>query len=259
MGYGDQLLGAGMARGAAARGQRIAFGDGQKLRWDQHSEMVFRHNPNIAQPGTERNSKVKWVAYYKGHRLYNTHDAKNNRWLWNFDFHAIPGEMFFSNEEARDGRRYGKGFVVIEPEVVNWKSSAPNKDWGRARYQQVARILKADGHRVVQFCHEKSGPTLDGVERIATRNFRDALAILSHASLLVSPEGGLHHGAAAVGIPAIVLFGGFIPPQVTGYDSHINLTGGAEACGSLKPCKHCRDALDRITAEEVTEAAGRLL
>jgi ADP-heptose:LPS heptosyltransferase len=255
VGIGDNLMATGMARGAAKRGVKIAFGCGRKLRWDQHSAMVFANNPNIARPGHERNGSIKWIAYHKGNRLYNTHDPANNRWIWNHDFRPIPGEMFFSNEEARDGKRHGKGFVVIEPEVVTWKSSSANKDWGRAKYQQVARVLKADGHRIIQFCHEKTVAQLEGVEHISTRGFRDALAILSHAHLLISPEGGLHHGAAAVDVPAVVLFGGFIPPSVTGYENAKNLTGGAEACGSLQPCAHCRQAMNRITVEEVVEAA----
>jgi hypothetical protein len=31
MGYGDELMATGMARGAAARGKRVAFGDGQRI------------------------------------------------------------------------------------------------------------------------------------------------------------------------------------------------------------------------------------
>jgi hypothetical protein len=65
----------------------------------------------------------------------------------------------------------------------------------------------------------------------------------------------MHHGAAAVGVGGVVLFGGFIPPQTTGYAIHANLTGGAEACGSLAACAHCRDAMDRIEVEEVVEHA----
>ncbi len=35
--------------------------------------------------------------------------------------------------------------------VEVWKSVAPNKDWGFARYQHVANKLKSAGHRVMQF------------------------------------------------------------------------------------------------------------
>jgi hypothetical protein len=66
----------------------------------------------------------------------------------------------------------------------------------------------------------------------------------------------MHHGAAAMNIPAVVLFGGFVPPAVTGYDSHTNLTGGAEfACGSFRYCEHCIAAMKAISVDEVVTAA----
>jgi hypothetical protein len=253
LGLGDNLLGSGMARGAATRGKKIAFGDGKRIIWDQHSETIYRGNPNVAKPGSERDQNVEWRPFYKGHRIYNKQAGA--RWDWNMEFRAAPGEVFFNNGEVRNGRRYGSGFVVIEPDVPSWKSVAPNKDWGREKYQAVADRLKREGHRVVQFRHSKGGPPLAGVDQLKTLDFRDSLAILSHAALYVGPEGGLHHGAAAVERPAVVLFGGFIPPSVTGYETHTNLTGGAEACGSIHACKHCKAAMAAISVDEVFAAA----
>jgi hypothetical protein len=70
----------------------------------------------------------------------------------------------------------------------------------------------------------------------------------------------MHHGAAALDVPAVVIFGAWIPPAVTGYAMHANLTGGATtACGSLRPCNHCRDALDAIKLTDVTQAVKALL
>lgn len=255
MGLGDQLMATGMARGARSRRMRIAFGDGRRILWDKSSGEIFRGNPNIAPPGDERARDIKWVRYYKGHRIYNTQDIAANRWIWNLDFHAQPGEMFFGEGEKRTGARFGGGFILIEPNVEGWKSCAPNKDWGRTKYQRLTDRLRDDGYRLAQFSYPRAGAPLEGVEVFPTTSFRDALAILSHAKLYIGPEGGLHHGAAAVGIPAVVLFGGFIPPSVTGYESHTNLTGGAEACGSLSACPHCRAAMRRVSVEEVYSAA----
>jgi hypothetical protein len=42
-----------MARGAAARGKRIAFGDGKKILWDHHSELIFRGKPEY-RPARQR-------------------------------------------------------------------------------------------------------------------------------------------------------------------------------------------------------------
>jgi hypothetical protein len=256
MGFGDDLLGSGMARGAKARGKRIAFGDGMRIIWGPWSKDIFRGNPNVASPGDERAGDIEWLAYYKGSRIYNRLDVKGQRWIWNFDFRAKPGEVFFSDEERRLSEIAGEGFVVIEPNIPRQKSVAANKDWGLAKYQAVADALMLRGFDVVQTGFGRD--RLQGVRIVATPTFRHALAVLSRAALYIGPEGGLHHGAAAVSIPAVVVFGGFIPPQVTGYDGHVNLTGGAGACGSLAPCGHCKKALDSITIDEVVEATTRI-
>jgi hypothetical protein len=257
MGLGDNLMATGMARGAAARGKRIALGDGTKIIWDQNSEQIFRNNINVAAPGSEGAADLEWVHYYKGNRIYNTHDAAGKRWVWNYNFKAIAGEMFFDKNELAFGKKFGKNFVIVEPYVPEYKMSAPNKTWPINRYANVVGMLKAAGIQVVQFNSGKV--TLPGTTAVITPTFRHALAVMAHAALYIGPEGGLHHGAAAVDIPAVVLFGGFIPPEVTGYDNHINLTGGAQACGSLTNCDHCKTALENIASKHVYRAAKELL
>jgi hypothetical protein len=259
VGLGDQLLATGMARGAKARGKRIAFGDGDRILWDKNSEAIFRDNPNIARPGSERDKDIEWVPYYKGHRIYNRQDPIKQRWIWNADFRPIPGELFFNGAERRNRTRYGKGFILIEPNVEAWKAVAPNKDWGWDNYQAVADWLRGEGYRVGQFRYDKSPVALDGVEQFKSRDFRDAIGVLSQAALYIGPEGGLHHGAAATGVGAVVLFGGFIPPSVTGYEGHANLTGGAEACGNYTRCQHCIDAMRAITVDDVLDAVTERL
>lgn len=259
MGFGDQLIATGIARGASARGKRIAFGDGRRIYWDAISPIIFRHNPNIAPPGQERAGDLEWINYRKGHRQYQRHDAFNNRWVWNMDFRVQPGEVFFDEYEIDFAKVQGIGFIVIEPDVP-MKMHAINKRWPIARYQQVAEHFRAKGVEVVRFKHGKEQIPFPLARSIETPSFRHALACLRQAMLYIGPEGGLHHGAAAVGLRAVVLFGGFIPPQVTGYDTHINLTGGAtEFCGKLKSCPHCRQAMQAITTEQVIEAARSLL
>ncbi|WP_189521781.1 MULTISPECIES: glycosyltransferase family 9 protein [unclassified Mesorhizobium] len=257
MGYGDQLMGSGLARGAAARGKRVALGDGRRILWEPASFEIYRGNPNLAAPGSEGAADLEWVPFYKGHRQYNKRLA--GRWKWNLSFRAVPGEVFFDAAERAAGARFGAGFVVIEPQSAQWKPVAPNKDWGVARYQAVADRLGEKGFRVVQFRSRQNAVALTGVEQLDTASFRDALAVLGHARLYIGGEGGLHHGAAAVGIPAVVLFGGFVPPSVTGYAGHANLTGGAQACGSLTACPHCRRAMAAISVDDVSGAAQKLL
>lgn len=255
MGYGDEIMGTGMAKGAAARGVKIAFGDKKqrRLHWTPRTAMIFRSNPNIARP-SDSLRHVEWIAHYKGHRLYN--HQTYNKWVWHYDFRVKPGEFYFSKQESDFAKIQTPGFILIEPNVPAWKSVSPNKDWGLKNYQAVADALREQGHFVCQFVN---GPRqLERVHRIAAADFRYAAAVLTQAALFIGPEGGLHHAAAAVGTKAIVLFGGFIPPEVTGYDFHINLTGDSErACGSLHSCDHCKRAMQSITAQTVIEAAEK--
>lgn len=235
------------------RGERIAFGDGKYIRWDQYSQRIFQRNPDIAPPGSELARDIRWIPFYKGNRLYNRQDG--NRWIWNYDFHVRHGVIILTQRERAEARPFGLRHVVIEPNLVPRKPGAVNKDWGFARYQAVADALIRQGRTVLQFDYG-GGPMLDGAVRVPTRQFRNALAVLSYAGLYIGPEGGLHHGAAAVGIPAVVIFGGWVPPAVTGYANHRNLTGGAtDWCGNFAACAHCREALDRISVDEVLDAA----
>lgn len=250
MGIGDEIMATGLARGADAAGKRIAFGDGRRLIWGPFCEQAFRYNPNIARSLDEKN--FRWIDYYKGRRWYN--HAATGRWVWNYDFKAPRGEFFFDERELacavpRDG-------VLLEPNVPWHKAVAPNKDWGIARWQLLADRLRYGGLRVWQFSHGKL--RLAGVEEINVADFREAAAALSAIELAIVPEGGLHHAAAAVGTRAIVIFGGFIPPAVTGYPEHVNLTGDSQACGSWNKCQHCRRALDNITVDEVYGHAIKL-
>jgi len=245
----------GLARGAAKRGKRIAFGDGKRIIWDHNSEPIFRGNPNIAPPRTQIVGDLEWIRFYKGSRIYNSQDTVNHRWNWNYDFHAIPGEVFLSHEEKRFAGLFMRGLVIIEPNAPAYKVSTSNKQWPYERYDELSRRLRAAGHTVAQFVYNGAKHRLALVTQIRTPTFREALAVMATASLYIGSEGGLHHGAAAVGTPAVVLFGGFVPPSVTGYAMHTNLTGGAEACGSLRPCEHCAAAMQAITVDEVYAAA----
>lgn len=258
MGYGDELIATGLARGAASRGKRIAFGTGQRIIMTSQSAEIFRNNPNIARPGEEGLPNIEWIHHYQGHRNYATQVGN----VWHFrPTKMIPGEVFFTPEEVAFGASFGNQIdVILEPRVKRHGACVgTNKQWPIYRYQKLAQLLTENGVRVAQMVPPRVVPVLRDVRTIATPSFRQGLAVLSTAKLYIGPEGGLHHGAAAVGTKAIVLFGGFPSPTSTGYDNHINLTGGAEPCGRMSECSHCRAAMHRISVEEVLDIALKQL
>jgi len=254
MGHGDDIMATAMAKGAHDRGRRIAFGNGKEIIWGPFSKEIFKNNPNIAPPGSERDKDIEWIKYYKGHRIYNNNGG--TRWLWNYDFKVKPGEIYFDQAEFSSSLvGLANDIVFIEPNVPN-KPCAPNKQWPVERFKQITKILMKRGLMVMQ-------PEYGGPNRVApglkTRSFRDGMVLLSRAKVAILPEGGLHHAAAALGIPAVVLFGGFVPPSVLGYDLHTNLTGGARACGVFNRCPHCVQAMAQITVDEVLAATEKHL
>jgi hypothetical protein len=254
MGFGDELLGAGLARGAAARGKRAALGDGNRIIWHNNAHEIFSGNPHVAAPGDEGAADIEWIEHYPGARAYARME-KNRTWCFNPAFRAVPGEIFLTEDEDRVADQVAPGFAVIEPNV---KRLAPNKQWPQDRYQAVCVWLVDRGIKVIQFDH--GAFKLRGACHVRSPHFRHALALLKRAALYIGPEGGLHHGAAALNIPAIVIFGGFIAPQVTGYDDHVNLFTGTDlGCGHVDRCSHCDDCMKRITAEQVIEAAKERL
>jgi ADP-heptose:LPS heptosyltransferase len=175
----------------------------------------------------------------------------SGRWEWYANFHAIPGEIYLTADEQEWAKQVGSNFILLEPNV---KQTAPNKQWPFERYQALVDGLRTDhpDMRIVQPFY--GGQRLAGVELVSTPNFRSALAMLARADLLVGAEGGLHHGAAAFGKPAVVIFGGYIHPRTTGYATHVNIYDPADGtpCGIAgRRCAHCKRVMASIPVEMV--------
>lgn len=256
-------MASGLARGLAAKGKRAAFGDGTRIVWSRASYEVFRNNPNVAEPGQERAGDLVWIKHYSGHRPYLAGIADGRRrWLFRHGTLDVPGELFLDEKEIDIAKHRvpKQPFVVVEPNTAAFKAQRSNKQWPHERYQEISAMLTRAGWSVVQVRYPPPygpGAKLDGAREIGTRTFREACAILARAALYVGPEGGMHHAAAALGVPAVVIFGGFIAPSVTGYSWHENLyvPGPESPCGRLDPCQHCQRAMLSISTQLVFECA----
>lgn len=255
MGYGDELIASGIARGAADRGKRVAFGNRVEIIWTGYADKIFAGNPNVAPPGSERDKDIEWSLFCRGNRMYNQHDMANNRWIWK-KFKPIPGQVYFTTHETHVGAVISKGrdFVIIEPNTLRHKVGVANKQWPQDRYQEICDRFVRMGVEVLQF-HKENDFQLKRARVVAVATFRQMMAVMNHARMFVGPEGGMHHAAAAAGIPAVVLFGGWVPPWSTGYEGHDNISVG-EPCGSLAPCPHCAEAMNSISVDRVWAGAA---
>lgn len=236
MGYGDAVMTTGLVKKAYQKiGRPLCVGDGTKVFWSE----VFEGNPKIAK---EPYPGCLWIHDYKCHRPYIDYQKTTRERTVYRDFRPEPGELFLSEKETAPYQQF-KGWVYIEPNVKG--SYGGNKF-----YPYWQKVVDAIDAKFVQ----GPGERLRGVEQVQTPSFRHACGLLSQCDLILTTDGGLHHAAAALGKPAIVVWGGLASPKVLGYDSHINLHSGTRSCGSHAPCLHCKQAMEAIPPEKVVNA-----
>lgn len=235
-------------RAHAKHGVRCVFGDGHRAWWND----IFLHNPKIARKEELGPDEVfAWVTNYPTNRPY-IEAIEKGRFVYRADFKAEPGEIYLGKDEIRPKADY----IVIEPNVKK-DMTGPNKDWGWDNWVRLAKSLEGP---LVQLGPLDCQRRIKRARHIVTRTFREAMSALSAARLYVGPDGGLHHAAAALGVPSVVLWGGVASPRNLGYDSHENVWTGAEPCGTVnRVCSHCRDAMASISVQMVLEAIERKL
>jgi hypothetical protein len=245
MGVGDEIMASGFAREAHARnGLPVCICD---IHGRIRTHTAWRNIKYIV-GRWDRKSPINKIANGPGVRHY-IRAKSNTRWFWDEQCAAPPvGELVFSEAERAEACRFDNEMVLLEPN--NKVSASPNKDWSFGNWQRLAEILRTEGLRPIQM-GAPGVRVLDGVDFFPTHDFRIAAVSLRSLRYAVLPEGGLHHAAAAMGLRAVVIYGGFISPQQTGYKIHTNIFTGGSACGMRVPCKHCQTAMARITPELV--------
>lgn len=263
MGRGDEVMALGQAEAHwldTGTPALIVGADGRP-RWDD----VWAGHPAVLHPDRAASAAAR-IANGPGARPYiagwQTADGQPRAIYssWRARNHLATLCLSAGERAAGAALRARRGsYVVVEPHVK--AGASPNKDWGRDRYQEVVRLLP--DVRFVQLGVD--GPWLQGVETVLTPTYRAACGILAAAEGYLGPEGGLHHAAAALRRPAVVIYGSFISPMTTGYPFHWNLTGmdalaaTHAPCGRWAPCANCARALDSIRPEDVAEAVREML
>jgi ADP-heptose:LPS heptosyltransferase len=117
-------------------------------------------------------------------------------------------------------------FIVIAPwsnaKTFDFYQPSGNKNWPLDRWRIVIQWGHDAGLKVVQLRGSDEEPLVEGVDHdVCGRPVREALAVLAKARLLVSVDTMAHHAAAALGVPAVVLWGrsrpehfGYLKPNV---------------------------------------------
>ncbi|MDT7729222.1 MAG: hypothetical protein QOI21_5798 [Actinomycetota bacterium] len=156
------------------------------------------------------------------------------------------------------------GYVVVHP-----GASVPARQVSGARCAEFAKALGAAGHRVVitgarterELTREVAAgqfPDLGG-----TTNLRELAAVLESASVVVAPNTGPAHLAAAVGTPVVSLFAPVVPAsRWAPFAVPVVVLGDQDAACRDTRARECPVAghpcLESITPDQVVAATGEL-
>jgi len=270
MGYGDEIMSTGFARIAKQKypDKQIIIGSTKKERI--YESEIFKNNPNITTiKNLKPNINKVWINSYKNNRPYFLKSKSNKeKIIWNYNYRPVKGDLFFDNEEKNYAnlifeelkkkrnlkfKNKFKKIVYIETSRIskdNTRLGFQNRNWSFENWNNFVKYFKEDIF-FIQSKH-KDSKAIDGVFTFES-NFRNACSVMSMCDLFVGWEGGFAHAAAALNKKAVVIFGGWIDPKITGYDFHENIYINIEGspCGMRNYCDHCQKCIKLISTELV--------
>ena len=270
MGLGDDIMITGIAKKEKLKhpNKQIIIGNLEEKK--AYHSIVYDNNPNITNINKiDKSTPIHFINYHPYNRPYIDYvNSRKDNWKWNMDFSPTPGELFFSEKEKiesskivenailfwnKNNSKKFKGIIFFENTSTKLKSNQfaikhLNKSWNEKKWLKLINLLK-DEYLLIQSNHGES-KKLQGVFYANDKfGFRTACSILEKCDLYLGPEGGFSHAAAALKKRAVVYFGGWIHPKVTGYKFHENIyfNHSESPCGAMTyKCKHCKLASDSI-------------
>jgi ADP-heptose:LPS heptosyltransferase len=176
-------------------------------------------------------------------------------------------QIYLTEDEVEHARaEYPGRFIAICPTGKN-VFSANRREWGLDRFQELRDLLR--GHRFVQIGLAED-PLLSVVADARGMSVRESSAIIRNASFFLGLEGGFMHVARAVGTRAVIIYGGYILPEVSGYRENVNISSEVDCspcynshvsrtpCDSMKCMEPItpRMVYDRIVQELLASGRG---
>ena len=273
MGLGDDLMITAFARQIKEKYPERQIVVGNKSIGKAYKSPIYINNPYITDSNEIDNSKpIHLIDYHNENRPYiDRKKSTDGNYAWNKNFKPTPGEIYFSNDEInlskyiieeikndwnKKNKKKHKGIIFLETgssklNDPQFRFKHRNKDWGLDNWLKLTNKLKND-FLIIQSVHNETNK----VDDIAycENDFRTSCAVLNKCDIYLGPEGGFSHAAAALSKKAVVYFGGWINPEITGYKFHKNIYLDIEGspCGAKSYiCNHCEDCRKSITPDKM--------
>ncbi len=153
-----------------------------------------------------------------------------------------------------------RGSMAVQTSRQNLRYPFANKEWVSGNWKKLGNCLAGMG-KLVQVGSAED-PEMPGATDLRGKTtLRELASLLANVRVFVGLEGFLMHLAKAVGVPSVIIYGGWISPRVSGYAENINLFTAlpCSPCGFPNHCEYDRECMKKITPERVAEAAQEIL
>lgn len=261
VGIGDELFATGVAHALAQAGRPPWVSSAHPAIW-QHNPDIRGYLPHLATKVLLRlfPRHVRNMRYENGDRLDMMHCIGRMAQAAGLPPEAATRPyLFLSPEEIAWGESVAKGAVLIQADAYTaWTS---NKNWYLDRFEVVAAACRQYGP-VLQIGNPTPTPPLrDAIDYRGKTALRQVAALLKAARLFIGTEGGLMHVCRAVDTPGVILFGGYVFPQQTGYPTLTNIATNLPCapCWKREPCPNNMECMRQISVEQVLQAVAETL
>ena len=270
MGWGDYIMTTGIVRRLKNQNPNLQVLIKEPYNDTRQYKDIFYKNPYITSVDSF-NNKLPYVKIPRV--LAGINNELNDRIIWKKERVAEVGDLYSKTEEEKfaedsinaifehwknKNKKLPRGIIflsdtakrniILNNKIVNYKHYV-NKEWGRNKWEEFIKITSKD-YILVKTTNSKDN-TIEGLYSIIC-DFRTNYAIMEKCDFYIGNEGGLSHLWAITRKRAIVFFGHWIPPHVTGYPFHLNLSKNTnDHCGSLTKCKTCMNFFKDLEPEYI--------
>jgi len=160
----------------------------------------------------------------------------------------------------RDWSGLPRPLVVVNRSASDW---TPNKEWPDEYWDALEARLAARATVIdigAQTNRATTRPDGSYLDLRGQTTLPELIAAIAAADLHVAPITGTVHIAAAVGLPSVVIYGGYEHPDCTIYPGNIGFYSPVECapCWLRTPCPFGMKCMHQITLEQVEAAVDRL-
>lgn len=180
----------------------------------------------------------------------------------------VPPDSLKQAEALLRQKGFGSRPLVVLHPVAKWET----KQWPAENFARLISALAQEKATVVitgspqdegpvrEILHQAGGESIKVLNLVGKTNLMELAGIFSLSDLVLSPDTGPMHLAAAVKAPLIALFGPTAPWRTGPYGNNPRIIRKGLPCS---PCfkKRCQtvECMNSISVEEVLDAVGQKL